>query len=313
MANTDRIKGISSGLAVKAPVRAATTAAITLSGLQTIDDIALASGDRVLVKDQADSIDNGWYDVSTSAWSRSVDANGNNDLVTGTLCVVAAGTANGLNIFRLDSTGPITPGTTALTFSASFSFAVVSAFIATLLDDADAATARATLGAASTGANTFTGSQTLAVGAGVVFEGTTDDAFETTLTVTDPTADRTVTLPDATATLAGLEVDQTWTGAQRGTITTDNDGSFDMAAGNNFYCTPTGAVALTFTNLTAGQSGLVLFVNTSNYAITAAATTYIAAADLTKLSATGIYVCSYFSGGTNTYVVVSAALTSAGA
>jgi len=36
----------------------------------------------------------------------------------------------------------------------------------------------------------------------VVFEGFTDDAFETTLTVTDPTADRTITLPDATGTVA---------------------------------------------------------------------------------------------------------------
>ncbi len=313
MANTDRIKGISSGLAVKAPVRAATTAAITLAGLQTIDGIVLASGDRVLVKDQADSIDNGWYDVSTSAWSRSVDANGNNDLVTGTMCVVAAGATNGLNLFRLDSTGTITPGTTALTFSASVSFAAVSAFIATLFDDADAATARTTLGAASTGANTFTGSQTLGATYGLVFEGTTDDAFETTLTVTDPTADRTVTLPNGTTTLAGLSVAETFTAPQRGTITTDNDGSFDQAASNNFACTPTGAVALTFTNHTAGQSGLVLFVNGSNYAITAAATTYIAAADLTKLSATGTYLIAYLDNGTNAYCTVTAALTSAGA
>ena len=35
----------------------------------------------------------------------------------------------------------------------------------------------------------------------VVFEGATDDANETTLTVVDPTADRTVTLPDATGTV----------------------------------------------------------------------------------------------------------------
>jgi len=36
----------------------------------------------------------------------------------------------------------------------------------------------------------------------VVFEGATDNAFETTLQITDPTADRTITFPDATGTLA---------------------------------------------------------------------------------------------------------------
>ena len=47
-----------------------------------------------------------------------------------------------------------------------------------------------------------TGNVTLAAGAVVVFEGTTDDAYETTLAVADPTADRTVTLPDETGTVA---------------------------------------------------------------------------------------------------------------
>ena len=35
----------------------------------------------------------------------------------------------------------------------------------------------------------------------IVFEGATDDAFETTLAVSDPTADRTITLPDETGTV----------------------------------------------------------------------------------------------------------------
>lgn len=35
----------------------------------------------------------------------------------------------------------------------------------------------------------------------LIFEGATDDAFETTLTVVDPTADRTVTIPDRTGTM----------------------------------------------------------------------------------------------------------------
>jgi len=36
----------------------------------------------------------------------------------------------------------------------------------------------------------------------LVFEGSTDDAFETTLAVADPTADRTITLPNDTGTVA---------------------------------------------------------------------------------------------------------------
>lgn len=38
--------------------------------------------------------------------------------------------------------------------------------------------------------------------ASIILEGATANAFETTITVTDPTADRTITLPDATGTVA---------------------------------------------------------------------------------------------------------------
>ena len=38
--------------------------------------------------------------------------------------------------------------------------------------------------------------------ANIIFEGATPDAFETTLTVEDPTADRTVKLPNSSGTLA---------------------------------------------------------------------------------------------------------------
>lgn len=114
------------------------------------------------------------------------------------------------------------------------------------------------------------------------------------------------------ADTAKTDVAQTFTLPQRGAITTDNDGSFDQSAANNFFCTPSGAAALTFTNHTAGQSGLILFVNGSNYAITAAATTYIAAADLARLSVTGTYLIAYLDNGTNAYCTVTAALTSEG-
>ena len=52
----------------------------------------------------------------------------------------------------------------------------------------------------STG-GTLTGDLTLGVGTKIILEGATDDAYETTLTVTDPTADRTITLPNVTGTV----------------------------------------------------------------------------------------------------------------
>ena len=100
----------------------------------------------------------------------------------------------------------------------------------------------------------------------------------------------------------------TWSASQRGTVTTDNDGSFDMNVTNNFSCTPTGTITLTFTNITAGQSGYILLVNGSNYTVAAAATTKVATGVLTALSATGTYLVSYFSNGTNVYLTASGAL-----
>jgi len=43
----------------------------------------------------------------------------------------------------------------------------------------------------------------------IILEGATADAFETTLRVTDPTADRTITFPDATTTVVGTDTAQT--------------------------------------------------------------------------------------------------------
>jgi len=101
---------------------------------------------------------------------------------------------------------------------------------------------------------------------------------------------------------------QTYTASQRGTVTTDNDGSFDMSVTNNFKCTPTGTFTLTFTNITAGQSGYVLLVNTGGHAVSAAATTKVNTTFLTTVSAAGTYLCSYFTDGTNVYVTTGGAM-----
>lgn len=51
-------------------VKLATLTNITLSGLQTIDGVALVAGDRVLVKDQTDKTQNGIWFASATAWTR---------------------------------------------------------------------------------------------------------------------------------------------------------------------------------------------------------------------------------------------------
>ena len=61
------------------------------------------------------------------------------------------------------------------------------------------------------GTTTTIDSTTIAVKNAFVFEGATNDSYETTLTVTDPTADRTLTLPDATDTLVGRATTDTLT------------------------------------------------------------------------------------------------------
>ena len=81
-------------------------------------------------------------------------------------------------------------------------------------------------------------------------------------TVADPTADRTITLPDATTTVAGLAVVQSFSKAQRGTPVALTDGAtiaVDLSLGNNFSVTLGGARTLGDpTNATAGQSGVIV-------------------------------------------------------
>ena len=114
---------------------------------------------------------------------------------------------------------------------------------------------------------------------------------------------------DVGSLVARTDQAKTFTVSQRGTVTTDNDGSFDMNVTNNFKCTPTGTFALTFTNITAGQSGFVLLVNTGGYAVTAAATTKVGASFLATVSTAGTYLLSYWTDGTNVYVTASGALS----
>lgn len=100
----------------KQSVRVATTANITLSGGQTIDGIALTSGDRVLVKNQTTGAQNGIYVVSASAWSRATDANDSAEVTAGMMVSVAEGAVNADTVWKLVTNDPITLGVTTLTF-----------------------------------------------------------------------------------------------------------------------------------------------------------------------------------------------------
>jgi hypothetical protein len=66
-------------------------------------------------------------------------------------------------------------------------------------------------------------------GNGIVFEGATANDFETTLTVTDPTSDKTITLPDATGTVAltnnKLDVFAATTSSELRTVISDETGT----------------------------------------------------------------------------------------
>ena len=115
--STDRRQGVNSSAAIKVPCRCATTANITLSGLQTIDGITVVADDRVLVKNQSTASQNGIYAASSSAWVRTIDCDGTFDLKNGTLVRVNGGTVNAGTWYAVSTADPITVGTTALSFS----------------------------------------------------------------------------------------------------------------------------------------------------------------------------------------------------
>jgi hypothetical protein len=103
------VDSVAQGLNIKASVVATTTGNITLSGLSTQSNgdwtSSLTAGDRILVKDQTASQNNGIYVADASTWTRSTDADTWNDLIsaftfvqtgatqadTGWVCTVDAG------------------------------------------------------------------------------------------------------------------------------------------------------------------------------------------------------------------------------
>ena len=110
------------GIDWKASVRAATTANVTLASAlengDTLDGVVLATGNRVLVKDQSTGSENGIYVVASSgAPTRSTDCDIAAELTSNFAVFVEEGTLNADQGYVLTNDGAITVGTTALTFT----------------------------------------------------------------------------------------------------------------------------------------------------------------------------------------------------
>jgi len=110
------------GIDWKASVRAATTAAVTLATAlengDTLDGVVLATGNRVLVKNQADATENGIYVVAASgAPTRGTDADTAAEITASFAVFVEEGTVNADSGYTLTNDGTVVVGTTALTFT----------------------------------------------------------------------------------------------------------------------------------------------------------------------------------------------------
>ena len=182
----------------------------------TADIILDADGANVTIKDGGtttlDFVSNGATDITLDApGDVKIDADGGDIIFMDGGAVYGSATNNSGNLIIKSGT------TTAATFSG-----------------ANVTLAGTVASGAITSSGSFTGTQAILSNASpLVFEGATADSFETTIAVTDPTADRTLTLPDATDTLVGRATTDTLTNK---TLTTpviaeiDSAGNFTVDA-----------------------------------------------------------------------------------
>lgn len=151
-ATKNYVDGIATGLDIKASVRAASTA--NLAGVtynatagtsargqmttapNTLDGVALAGGNRVLLKDQTTGAQNGIYVVTTlgsganGVWDRATDFDQDAEVTAGAFTFIEEGTVNADTGWTLATNNPIVIGGgsgTALTFTQFSSAAAITA------------------------------------------------------------------------------------------------------------------------------------------------------------------------------------------
>lgn len=119
---------LATAAALPACTAAGTGATKTLTadavGALTVDGVAVALGNRILVKDQVAGKDNGIYTVTTLGTgavkfvlTRAADANTSAEVTPGLTVPVEEGTANADKLFMLTTNATITLDTTALVFT----------------------------------------------------------------------------------------------------------------------------------------------------------------------------------------------------
>jgi hypothetical protein len=126
------VDGIASGMDWKASVRVATTTTGTLASAfengDTVDGVVLATGDRILIKNQSSGSENGIYTVNASgAPTRATDANISAEVTSGMTVWVNEGTTNADTAWTLTTNDAITLGTTALVFTQTSGLGQVTA------------------------------------------------------------------------------------------------------------------------------------------------------------------------------------------
>ena len=160
---------------------------LAASAATTLNALAVGTNGQVLTADSAETTGLKWATPTVGTVTTVTSS-------TGALTVATATTTPALTI-RSATTS--VDGIVQLSDSISTTSSVLAATptaVKTAYDLANAALPKA--------GGTVTGELLFGTTGTLVFEGSTDDAFETTLAVADPTADRTITLPNATGTVA---------------------------------------------------------------------------------------------------------------
>ncbi len=160
----DAITGNGETLAYKAPCRVATTGNITLSGAQTIDGVAVVSGDRILVRAQTNSVGNGIWIVSSGVWSRARDFDSNRDVTKGTRVTLTDGSTLSGKEYMLSSSNPIQVGTSNITFTETLSSDAGSSAAAAQAAQAAAEAAQAGAESAETAAGDYASAASTSAG-----------------------------------------------------------------------------------------------------------------------------------------------------